>query len=268
MMIKKITIGLSLIVSIGLIACSRDNGNTDNSDTNYRLSFRGEDNAPRFEWQNNLAICYLRLDFGKDIPKGSEWYLDVDEPWVKVRNTYGKVNGNYEHIPLTIEDNTNYTDRVAHIYLNVQNGLPYSSDFTTVTILQYGYETYFDCGAELSFDTDRSQAIDNLLKLNMTYIDNIVEVDWGDGIIEVFNKYDSIRLISHNYSSSTKTYHVKLRFGSDISSGSAICRFSFNINSGQGITAFYNRQGDKIASYNNHTDKIYVNFKNGDYSFR
>ena len=211
-----------------------------------------------------MGLMHITLEFEEGIPTGSIWRLNCDADWVNLERIYGKKAANilyHENILFNLTDNTNYEDREAHIYLEVENGLPVSGNRTTVNIHQYGYEHYFNLGPEISFETNRSQAKDNLLKLNITNMNNVVEIDWGDSNKEVYNINDSYHLVSHAYSSSSNTYLVKLRFGGEPNN----CSFSFYTNADQGISTFYNRQGSRLKWFANNASKKWISYK--DYNF-
>ena len=259
--ILSLTLGLLLSVTAFMACGSDDDGNSLSNNSSYRISYKGEDNTPYIQWTNSLQTAYLKLEFDEGIPKGSEWDIYNSESWVKIRTTHGKVNTRSENIPVTIEDNTNYEDREAYIYFDVENGLPADASYTTVTIHQYGYEHYLKWGQELSFTTDRSLANDNTLTLNITHMDSVVEVDWGDNIKEVFNENDIIRQLSHQYTGSNNIYRVKLHFGTSFKDGN--CSFSFYTERNQGVTEFYNREGSIIESFSDDTKRKYVNYYDG-----
>ena len=267
-MIFVLSLTLGLFVSVGLTACGGSGDDNDYSNSSYYLSYKGEEQTPYLDWENSMKTSWLRLEFDEGIPKGSEWNLYCGESWVKIRNTNGKVNSSSENIQVTIEDNTNYEDREAYIYLDVENGLPLSSDYTTVTIHQYGYNQYLDYGQELSFDTERSLANSNNMKLNISRMDNVVEVDWGDNTKEVFNTKQSYRTLTHQYASSIQTYRVKLRFGTGYVDNTANCYFSFYTDRNQGVTKFYDRNGRSLSSYSDSSAPKYVTYKDGEFSFK
>lgn len=260
---------ISLLMSVtSFIACSSDSDDGSNTKNSYyNLRYKGETDYVRLGWDNSMDISYLKLEFEEGIPKGSEWYLTCDESWVILRNTRGKVNLKSESVPITIEDNTNYKDRESHIYLEVDNGIPFSSSNTTVTIYQFGYEHYLSHGPSISFDTDRSLAVSNHLMLKFYSLDEMVEIDWGDGTKEVYNKKDSYNTINHQYSSTTNTYRVKLRFSAWNSDGDS-SSFNFVTSSEQGISIFYDNNGRFLYSYDNVSSKKSVSFSNGKYSFK
>lgn len=267
-MIPVLSLTLGLLVSAGLVSCGGADDDNDYSNSSYYLSYKGEEQTPYLDWDNSMKTSFLKLEFDEGIPKGSEWYLYCGESWLKIRNIQGKVNARYENIQVTIEDNTNYEDREACIYLDVENGLPSSSNYTTVTIHQYGYNHYLDYGQELSFDTDRSLAKNNTMKLNISRMDNVVEVDWGDNTKEVFNTKQSYRTLSHQYASSMQTYRVKLRFGTGYIDYTANCYFSFYTDRNQGVTTFYDRKGYVLHSDNDNSTPKYVTYKDGEFSFK
>ena len=248
-------------------ACGGDGNEQDYSNSAYYLSYMGEEQAPYLDWDNSMKTSWLRLQFEEGIPKGAEWNLYCGESWVKIRNTNGKVNAYSENIPVTIEDNTNYEDREASIYLDVDNGIPASSKYTTVVIHQYGYEFYLDCGNEISFDTDRSMAVGSTLELNIQSMDNVVEIDWGDNQKDVFNENESYSKLRHEYSSTSSTIRVKIRFGAKIKDGTAISVFSFFTNADQGITTFYDRNGNALQTFFNSATIKYVKYKDNKFTF-
>ena len=268
-LISFLNLTFSLLVSAtAFIACSSDSDDGSNTKNSYYyLRYNGETDYVRLGWDNSMEISYLKLEFEEGIPKGSEWYLTCDDSWVILRNTRGKVNLKSESVPITIEDNTDYKDREAHIYLEVDNAIPFSSSNTTVTIYQFGYEHYLSHGPGVSFDTDRSLAESSLLMLKFYSLDEMVEIDWGDGTKEVYNKKESFDAIGHQYSSTANTYRVKLRFSAWDSYGDA-SSFYFITGAEQGISNFYGKDDSFLYSYGNASSKKYVSFSEGNYSFK
>lgn len=256
---------LAAFLSVGFVSCGKDNDN-ENKSSYYYLNYERDQYYVQLGWNTSTNTSYLSLKFDEGIPKGSEWHLTCDETWVKPRNSRGKVNFQSENVPITIEDNTHYEDREAHIYLDVDNGLPFTSSTSTVTICQYGYEYYLNHGPEFSFDTDRSLANDNPLELKIDHLDNVVEIDWGDGTKEVYNEKESYQSLNHQYSSSTKTYRVKLRFSAWDSYGGS-SSFYLIIGAEQGISAFYDNDGRILYSTNDTSRKKHVLYSDGNYSF-
>ena len=234
-----------------------DDKNGSPSDTygrSYFLTYKGEGYMKYVDWENSRTKPFLRLLFSEGIPKGSEWNLYCDEPWIKLRNKRGKVNFLFEDIYFTIEDNTNYEDREANIYLDVDNGIPTSSKSTTLIIHQYGYETHLDRGKTISFTTNRSISESSELSITSLKVDQIMDVDWGDGNKDVLTKNDyystSDLSISHEYSSN-KTYTVKLRFAPENEKTS----FSFIVRKKQGL--------EKVSYYSGGTQSVSIdNTKN------
>lgn len=260
-----LSLALGLLVSLVLVACSGNGDEDDYSNSSYSLSYNGEENTPYLDWENSMKTSWLRLEFDEGIPKGSQWNLYCYESWVKVQPTYGKVNSSSQYIPITIEDNTNYEDREAYIQLDVENGLPADANYTTVTIHQYGYEHYLEWGQIVSFDTDRTLANSNTMKLNIYHMENLVEVDWGDNSKEVYSTKDSYRTLTHQYLSSAQTYRVKLRFG--IGRTNDAYSFTFYTDRNQGVTDFYDRNERRIYSFQNNSTSKFVTYKDGEFSF-
>lgn len=249
---------LSLFISIGFAACSNDSNNDDYSDSYYSLTFWGEETFLERDWENSMKRSpYLLLEFGEGIPKGSAWHLSCDESWVKLRSTNGKVSSKYDEVPVTIENNTNYDDREANIYLDVDNGLPLYNG--TVTIRQYGCEHYLGVGRSLSLKTNRSIASSSLLTIGQIKVYQIMDIDWGDGSKDVLtrdNFYSTSNLsISHQYTSNG-TYNVKLRFAPENDRVS----FSFTIDGNQGIEEIAYYQDGNVRVGINDSKKVYVNY--------
>ncbi len=250
---------VNIFLTTIIIACGGgdDDKNGSPSDTyslSYFLTYKGETYMKYVDWENSRTTSFLRLEFSEGIPKGSEWNLYCDEPWIKLRNKRGKVNLSSEDIPFTIEDNTNYEDREANIYLDVDNGIPTSSKSTTVIIHQYGYETHLDSGKTISFTTNRSISESSELSITSLKVYQIMDVDWGDGNKDVLTKNDyystSDLSISHEYSSN-KTYTVKLRFAPENENTS----FSFIVRKKQGL--------EKVSYYSGGTQSVSIdNTKN------
>ena len=246
--LKKLIPFLNLIISLListeiLTACgsSDDGDDYDISKAYYYLFY--DDNIwieTEVDW-SVIYDQYLTLEFSESIPKGSEWYLECDASWVKLRNTHGRVSLTRERIPITIEDNANYDDREAYVYLNVPDGKPMSTTYTTVTIHQYGYNSHLSRGRSVSFTTNRSKSGSSRLTVENIRINQIMEVDWGDGSKEIFTRKDpqSGKLsISHDYKSN-KTYTVKLQFAPDENR----LNFYFKLNKDQGVEKLYSIDG-------------------------
>lgn len=257
-----------LLTATAFVACGND-GDSDIPDysyVNYWLEVDKED----FDYWTGQTD--LKVNFDDGTPKGSEWNLSCDVPWVKLRYTRGKVNGYQERVPITIEDNFNYEDREAHIYLDVPNVIPYFSRLATVTLYQYGFEKYFSyCGASycesISIITNRSIAESSTFSINNLIMSPIMEVDWGDGNKKIFKNtiqgsdlYGSNNL-SHNYLSN-ETYTIKLRFGTMNYHSLNINNFSFYLEKGQGIERIDMGEGIKSVTYDvgNNTKKIYLSY--------
>lgn len=229
---------IGLFVTIGtLTACGGSEDDDYDISKAYYYLYYGVDNdlEPNVNWTVTYDPNdpFLRLEFSESIPKGSDWYLECDASWVNLRNTHGRVSQTIERIPITIEDNTNYDDREAYIYLNVPDGKPMSTTYTTVTIRQYGYNTHLSRGKYVSFTTNRSKAESSRLTIENIRVGQIMEVDWGDGSKEIYTRKDpqSGQLsISHEYKSN-KNYTVKLRFAPNEDG----LNFNFRLNKGQGI---------------------------------
>ena len=238
------SIALGLIVSaISFIACSSDEGGSSQDNVTYRLKYKGEDWYPHISWNGLWAHAHLTLEFDNGIPKGSEWRLECDANWIKLRNTRGKVSTSVQSIPITIESNINYDDREAVIYLDVDNGIPVSTGTATVRIHQYGMEHYLSDGKSISFTTNRSDAESSELTIDKLLILQVMEIDWGDGSKEFKTVTDSEAVsnlsISHEYKSN-KVFTVKMRFAPFENS----TIFSFRIRKNQGIGKFsYSHQG-------------------------
>ena len=259
-----------LILSLGLFvavlvitACGGDNDN-DNPNISYRLIYKSENNnSPYLGWDTSKKTFLLRLEFDAGIPKGSEWYLNCDESWIKLSNKHGKVNAPYENVTITIEDNTNYKDRIAHINLDVNNGIPKSSQYTTVTIHQHGYETGLMSGRSMSFITNRSIADNSRVSIDAITVNQVMEVDWGDGNKNVLTKNDyystSNLSISHTYSSNG-TFTVKLRFAPD----DGITSFRFKLGKKQGIQAVKYYENANVTVNIDDQKDVYVSYNDYD----
>lgn len=237
----------SLVSAISFIACSSDDGDYSQDDVTYRLKYKGEDWYPHISWNGTWAHAYLNLEFDEGIPKGSEWRLECDANWIKLRNNRGKVNVSVDNIPITIENNLNYDDREAIIFLDVDNGIPVSSGTATVRIHQYGMEHYLSDGNSISFTTNRSEAESSKLTIENLSVRQVMEIDWGDGSKEFKTVLDyeavSNLSISHEYKSN-KVFTVKMRFAPYEGSTS----YTFRIRKNQGIGKFnYFYQGTSTS---------------------
>ncbi len=228
-----------LLVSIfALTACgSKD---VDNKSKKYSLAFNDlEEHWAYIEWDGEQYISNsLYLKFDEGVPEGAEWYLECDEPWVEIVNKHGRVSARWESIPIKIKNNEDYDNREAHIYLNVPEGSPESSFETTATVCQNGYSYYLDKGETIWFKTNRSNATSQRLTINDISVNEIVEINWGDGSSDVITKLDKQyytghgHTISHAYSVSD-TYKVKVRFAPEYSNYNTSIKFS--ISKGQGV---------------------------------
>lgn len=267
---KKLTIlnllfGLFVFATL-FCACGDDKNDTpsDVYDLSYYLTYKGETSMEYFDWENSRTMPFLRLEFNEGIPKGSEWNLYCDESWIKLRNTRGKVNSPSEDIFFTIEDNTNYKDREASIYLDVDNGIPTSSNYATVIIHQYGYETHLDRGQTISFTTNRSISESSELSITSLKVYQIMDVDWGDGNKDVLTKNDyystSDLSITHEYKTD-KTYTVKLRFAPENGKTS----FSFVVRRNQGLeeVSYYSGGFHSVSVNNTKSVAIIYSDNNG-----
>lgn len=240
-------IALGLVLSaISFAACSSDDGGSSDNVT-YRLKYKGIDWYPHISWNGLWANAHLTLEFDDGIPKGSEWRLECDASWIKLRNNRGKVSTSVQNIPITIESNINYDDREGVIFLDVTNGIPVSSGTATVRIHQYGMEHYLSYGKSISFTTNRSDAESSELTIEKLSVLQVMEIDWGDGSKEYKTVVDyeavSNLSVSHEYRSN-KTYTVKLRFAPYEDS----TLFGFRIRKNQGIGKFnYNYNGTSTS---------------------
>ena len=258
--VLRLAIGLLLTVQF-VTACGGDNDNDSNgSNKSYRLIYKSENNnSPYLDWNTSKKTFFLRLEFDEGIPKGSEWYLNCDESWVKLSSRQGKVNASYESITITIEDNTDYRDRVAHINLDVRNGIPSSNQYTTVTIHQLGYESHLNRGREMSLITNRSIATNSTLSINSIKVYQVMDVDWGDGSKNILTRNDyystSNLSISHTYNSNG-TFTIKLRFAPDNDRTS----FGFSLDKGHGVEAMKYYDKASVTTYIDNKKKVLVSY--------
>lgn len=250
---------LGLFVCVTVLSACGGNGDSDTqADKDYML--RIEDDNDEFRW--NTQHAYLVLTFGKGIPTGSEWYLNCDVPWLKLRNTSGRIGKvRTERIPITIEENLDYQDRKASIYLDVPNGIPYSSDFTTRIFLQRGIEFEFDFFKSISIVTNRSIAESSNLTINKINMFDVMDIDWGDGVKNILTKNDSYSTsnlsISHNYAFNN-TIKVNLRFAFGTNSNGDK-HFSFRLDKGQGIEEIIYEFGSSTY-YIDNTKNVYISY--------
>jgi len=257
---------LVLMTQTIFVACGGDSDSDSQADKDYMLQF--DDGNDVFLWNTSTKQVFLVLTFGEGIPTGSEWYLNCDVPWIKLRNTSGRIGKvRTERIPITIEDNLEYQDREANIYLDIPNGIPYSSIFTTCTLLQKGLEFEFAFGRSISIVTNRSIAESSRLSINNIHMFNVMDVDWGDGDKNVLTKNDSYSTsnlsTSHNYTFN-ETINVNLRFGF----GSSTTEdekgyFSFKLEKGQGIEEIiyeFDSFTNNRIYYIDNTKNVYVSY--------
>ena len=263
---------LVIIISMcaaSITSCGSDESEMNDNNRGYFLKYKESgDRLPYVAWNMSNSSTYFILEFEEGIPIGSEWHLECSEPWIKLRSTHGKVNQQrIEKVNFTIKDNEDYDDREAVVYLDVSDGIPVDVDFSTITIHQYGYDFYFDLGQELSFDTDRSKSDGSYLKINIEDFCNVMEVDWGDGDMEVVNEKRNQKYLTHQYENNSKTYRVKLRFGGKLNNEDySTCSFSFIINANQGITTFYDRRGYELFRFVNYATTKYIVYRDGKYT--
>lgn len=257
---------VGLLLTIIIVGCGGDDDKNDISNGTYDLTYRGETNMKYVEWETSEITpwLHLKLNFSEGIPKGSEWKLYCDESWIKLRNTRGKVNDRYEKIPFTIENNTNYEDREASIYLDVDNGIPTSSKEATVIIHQYGYETHLDWGKTISFTTNRSISESSELSITSLKVYQLMDVDWGDGNKDVLTRSDyysskSNLSITHEYKTN-KTYTVKLRFAPE-DLKTLHTYFSFEVSNNQGLeeVSYYSEGTQSVISIDN-TQNVFITY--------
>lgn len=260
-------IGLMLMVLF--VACGGDDDDGPQLESHYYLGYKSKGEQMAYlEWENSATTTYLRLDVDAGVPKGSEWYLECDASWIKLRNTHGKINpykDNYytEQIPFTIEDNTNYEDREANIYLDVPNGYPISTDYTTVTIHQYGLDTHLKWGKSVSFKTNRSKSESTTLTIEGIVVRQVMDIDWGDGSKDYLTKKEyqstSNLSISHQYNSSG-SFNVKLRFAPERDRTS----FRFILAKGQGIETVDYYEGGSVSVRIDNTQKVSVTYSDSE----
>lgn len=252
-----------LLVSIfALTACgSKD---VDTKSKKYSLAFN--DMGARMitlDWdgENHYGGYYLYLNFDEGVPNGTDWFLGCDQSWVEFLNAQGRVSMKSELVPFTFKNNENYDDREAHIYLNVPDGDPESSLESTVTVHQYGYEYYLGQGKTIWFKTNRSNATSPRLTINDISVNEIVEINWGDGSSDVITKLDKQyytghgHTISHAYSVSD-TYKVKIRFAPEYSNNNTSIKFS--ISKGHGVE--WAAQGNQEKWLNNDSKNISISY--------
>ena len=250
---------LALATSAGFVACGGDDDGDSYADSGYRLTYNGTDYNPYISWNGAWAHAHLHLEFDKGIPKGSDWYLDCDANWVKLRNKTGKVNTTVDNIPITIENNMNYEDREAVVYLDVPNGLASSTWTSTVVIHQYGFGYYLSMANTISFKTNRSKAESSKLTIEKLTVWEVMEVDWGDGSKDVLTTIDyestSNLSISHEYKSN-KTFTVGLRFApsKDIKS------YSFLLRKNQGVESLKYYDGGAVTCSVNDSKNVSVSY--------
>lgn len=235
---KKISYLLSLALYLlafttVLVSCSKDGNDEPELSSYYSLNYKDEGvHMAYFNWENSSTAPYLKLQFDEGIPQGADWFLECNESWVKIDYPRGRVNGSWETVRFSVEDNTDYDDREAHIYLNIPEGNPGSTDQAYVTLHQYGYESHLSSGRSFSFTTNRSKSETSVLTIDRMKIydaEDIVEIVWGDGSRNIITNKDKqyytgmsssgdLRArdysISHTYSTND-SFNVKIRFAPD-----------------------------------------------------
>ena len=241
----KVTLCFFFIVIVASACSKKDKDEPPQYNSNYYLS-----SYVKGVRKNSVILNYdlyydyspsLKLEFDRGIPEGSDWYLECNKSWVELTNTHGRVrSGDSEVISTNIGNNHNYEDREAHIYLNVPKGIPSSTYESTVTIHQYGYESHLNKGKSFSFTTNRSEAKSSKLSINNLDVQEIVEINWGDGNSDLITRMDKQKYtdggvgctISHSYQSNG-SFKVKIRFAPSIAS--EVLRFRCQIGEGQGV---------------------------------
>ena len=231
----------TLMILFAFTACSRNDD--DNKSKKYQISLNYNADlswqAKYYEWDAesyNNGTIYLFFDEG--IPKGADWILECDQPWVQISNKRGRVSDRVDMIPFTVKNNEDYDERKAHIYLNVPEGIPESSWSTSVTIIQNGYSHYLGSGGKITVKINGSKAKSSRLTIENIYVDEIVEINWGDGTSDVLNNMDRLHYtgsghtISHTYSAND-TYNVIFRFARNYRNNGMY--FRCNILKGQGV---------------------------------
>ena len=243
---------LCLIVLFALTACGDKNSGDDYSDTYYELLYNGDTTNPYLDWSTKST--FLRLEFGEDIPKGSEWHIYCSEPWVKIGKTNGKVNSLNEEISISVADNNNSKDREAYIYLDVDHG---TSSSSTVIIHQYGLDSHLEMGRTVSFRTDRFWAESQSLTIDQIKVYQVMDVDWGDGSKTVLTKNDyystSNLSITHRYPTEG-LYNVSLRFAPE----NGKISFSFILGRNQGIESVNYYDGGSVTKGIDSSKKVAV----------
>lgn len=247
---------LCLIAILAFTACGDKNSGDDYSDTYYYLLYDGDSGNPHLDWSTKPT--YLRLEFGEDIPKGSEWHLYCSDSWVNIGRTNGKVNSQSENIPITISDNKNSSDREAYIFLDVENGTP-TIGSSEVTIHQYCIDSHLEMGVPVSFTTNRSKAESKTLTIEQIKVYQVMDVDWGDGSRNVLTKNDFYSTnnlsISHRYSSDD-IYKVTLRFAPENNRNS----FNFILRKNQGIDYVNYYYGNSVTVGIDDSQNVVVKF--------
>lgn len=261
--------------SFVIMSCSKDSDSEETSgDLSFSIGTREGGQEQYMDWGPDREYAHLKLYFGNNLNSTYEWTLSCDAPWLLFVNTRGKaIAGGENIVTYQVEPNENNDDRQAVIYMDVAGGYPYPSTGYCVVVRQYGYEHYFELGYNVSFDTDRSLANSDELKLSIINFQEVLEVDWGDGNKEFYNSKSSRTplALSHRYNNK-KSYKVTLRFGGkEVEMGSAIQlrRSSVCMIPGkQGIATFYengrlkttfaNVDAGKVIRYNDQSYKLLI----------
>lgn len=249
--------------SFVIMSCSKDSDSRETSgDLSFSIEAREGGQEQYMDWGPYNEYEHLKLYFGNSLNSAYEWTLSCDAPWLLYVNTRGHaIAGGEKIITYQVEPNENYDDRQAIIYMDVAGGYPYPSTGYCVVVHQYGYNHYFDLDYNVSFDTDRSLADSDELRLSIINFQEVLEVDWGDGNKEFYNSKTSKSslVLSHRYNSK-KSYRVTLRFGGkEVEVGSAIQlrRSSIcMISAKQGIATFYENGRLKITFANVDAGKV------------
>ena len=252
---------LLFIVSATMLFCMCGS-DEETLEAEYDLRFEKNDMQDFFvDWNHDRQI-FLKLRFDEGIPKGTDWYLECNAPWVKFPNVHSRVYANEQGIDFRVEENNSYEDRDAFIYLDCAKGMPRygAPSSATVNIHQYGFEYYLSSGHWVTFITDRSQAKNSILQIRIDPGFYLMDIDWGDGNKDILRRQDYYSLkgtIMHEYHGTSK-YQVKLRFVTENYPYYNNDEITFYISEGQSI--------DKLNCYGKRYEH-YTITNDGEYTY-
>ncbi len=269
---------LSVLYGVVFSACKGgdDNGGKNKEKEYYYQLLYAEDGKnekdPEIDWEGSSSSSRLQIyfeNFENDYPEGADWYLECNEPWVKIGLNHGRITYVREFTNIKIEENDSYETRKATVFLNIPSINPNNNLRTTVRITQWGYEYYL--GSQMLFiRTNLSKANSKIFTLNnFSFYDDLFEIAWGDGEKTLLTKKDRFSTLSHEYKSNGE-FKICIRFSKREGMG-----LSFTLAKGQGVESVgweksswdyrsYSSPGDSYNAYVSYSENngLKVSFYN------